>query len=88
MSLVDEHGRKILSEEEVAANRIQWIEEQVSDIRRGFIDKIRCPYCNALNKVDTEMCCDKFKTACAAVLFREDQQDRADLAAEIADKVN
>jgi hypothetical protein len=77
-----------LSEEEISANRMQWVAEQIADFRRGFIDKIRCPYCQALNRPDTEFCCDKMMLAAAAVCDTIESQERKDLAEEIADRVN
>lgn len=76
------------TEEQIAANRVAWVEEQIMDFRRGFISKIRCPYCNALNKPDSEFCCDKMTLAVGAVCDKLDLQDRKDAAERIAERVN
>jgi hypothetical protein len=77
-----------LSDEQISRNRMQWVAEQISDFRRGFIDKLRCPYCNALNRPDEEFCCAKMTLAVAAVCDSIEAQEKRDLAEEIADKVN
>lgn len=77
-----------ITEEEISANRMQWVENEVMDFRRGFIDKLRCPYCTSLNRQDQEFCCPKFEMAVAAVCDKLDQIDRKNHAESIAEKVN
>jgi hypothetical protein len=77
-----------LSDEQISKNRMDWVAEQISDFRRGFIDKLRCPYCNELNRPDTEFCCAKMTLAVAAVCDSIDLQEQKDFAESLADKVN
>lgn len=78
----------VLTDEEVSANRMQWVHEQILDFRRGFIDKLRCPYCNALNHPDEEFCCAKMTRAVGAVCDRIDLAEKQDNAARIVDRIN
>lgn len=76
------------SEQEEAENRIAWIEQQIRDLRHGLIDKLRCPYCRALNKVDQTLCCVKMTVAIGAVLDRLDSEEKMEHAMRIADRVS
>lgn len=74
--------------EQIAANRLHFVEEQIMMIRAGLTDRVRCPYCLSMVIMDGEFCCERFKKATAAVLDKMDMDDRKDQANRIADRVN
>lgn len=88
MSNLSEVPTADLTEEQISANRMEWVHEQIVDFRRGFIKSIRCPYCKAFNKPDTEFCCPKMLRAVGAVCDRIDLAERQEEAAKIVDRIN
>lgn len=87
MSLIVKPG-ETLTDEQISANKIEWVEEQILDLRRGFIDKLRCPYCQSLVEQNTEFCCVLMTRAVGAVLDKLAEEERMEAAEELYGKVN
>jgi cytochrome c-type biogenesis protein CcmH/NrfF len=62
------------------SEKLEYIETQIKELRRGLTRSIKCPYCTSVNVEDTDACCATFKLAIMAILDREDAQDGLEVA--------
>lgn len=71
-----------------AFEKIKSIEQQVRELRLGFIQSLRCPYCGNFNPPDEDFCCKLFVQAVAAVVDKLHTDECIATADQIAQKVN
>ena len=71
------------------AQKLDYIRDQIAQIRAGLLTFIVCPYCGEENTpVDEHLCCALFKEATEAVLDRIEKQEAVDFISTIKDKVD
>ena len=69
--------------------KIEFIRDQIFQIRAGLLTFVRCPYCGKENTpVDEKLCCELFGNASAAVLDRIEKQEAVDFLSAVQDRVN
>jgi hypothetical protein len=69
--------------------KLDFIRDQILQVRAGLLSFITCPYCGEENTpVDEKMCCPLFAEAGTAVLDRMEKQQAIDFLRTIQDKVN
>jgi hypothetical protein len=69
--------------------KIDFIRDQICELRAGLRSFILCPYCGAENTpVDERLCCKLFGEASAAVLDRMEKQAATDFLSKVADRVH
>ena len=69
--------------------KLDFIRDQILQVRAGFLNFITCPYCGHENTpVDEWVCCQKFGDASMAVIDRMDKQTAIDFMNTVQDKVN
>lgn len=67
--------------------KLQFIEDQILQIRAGDLKWMLCPYCGGENERMNEfVCCKTFGDASMAILDRMEKQDTMDFMANINDK--
>ena len=67
--------------------KLQFLEDQILQIRAGELKWLLCPYCGTENLPTNEhLCCKLFADATAAILDRLDKQDAVDFMSNVADK--
>ena len=66
--------------------KIQFLEDQFSQVRSGDLDWILCPYCGGENRETNQaLCCEMFTKASLAILDRMDKQDAMDFMENVHD---
>lgn len=71
------------------AQKLDFIRDQVMQIRVGLLSFITCPYCGTENTpADERVCCKLFGEASIAVIDRMDKQAAIDFLKTVQDKVN
>lgn len=69
--------------------KIEFIRDQIFQIRAGLLSFVRCPYCGHENTpVDEKLCCELFGKASDAVLDRIEKQEAVDFLSAVQDRVN
>lgn len=69
------------------AEKLQFLEDQVLQIRAGELKWLLCPYCGTENLPTNEhLCCQLFADATSAILDRMDKQDAMDFMSNVADR--
>ena len=69
--------------------KLDYIRDQVAQVRAGLLTFIVCPYCHHENTpVDKYVCCKLFGDASLAVLDRIEKQEAIDFVSKVQDKVN
>lgn len=73
--------------------KLQFLEDQVVQVRTGALDWMLCPYCGAENTQDRSgknkeklVCCKPFETAVLAIIDRADKQAAMDFMENVADR--
>jgi hypothetical protein len=71
------------------AQKLDFIRDQIAQIRAGLLTFILCPYCGEENTpVDKHVCCKLFGEAAMAVIDRMDGQAAVDFLKTVQDRVN
>lgn len=69
--------------------KLDFIRDQVCQIRAGLLTFLTCPYCGGTNTpVDEHVCCKLFGEASMAVIDRLDKELAIDFISKVQDKVN
>jgi hypothetical protein len=69
--------------------KLDFIRDQISEIRAGVRSFVLCPYCGTENTpVDKNLCCPLFAAASAAVLDRMEKQAAIDFLNSVNEKVH
>jgi hypothetical protein len=69
--------------------KIEFIRDQIFQIRAGVLSFITCPYCGTENTpADEHLCCELFGEASTGVLDRMEKQAAIDFLNTVADKVH
>lgn len=69
--------------------KLEFIRDQICELRAGLKTFIVCPYCGEENTpVDEKICCPLFAEASHAVLDRLEKQEAIDFLAKIQDRVS
>ena len=69
--------------------KLDFIRDQIMQVRAGLLTFISCPYCGHENTpVDERVCCKLFGDASLAVIDRMDKQAAIDFLKTVQDKVN
>jgi hypothetical protein len=69
--------------------KLDFIRDQIMQVRAGLLTFITCPYCGEENTpADTHVCCKLFGEAAMAVIDRMDKQAAIDFLKTVQDKVN
>jgi len=67
--------------------KLQFLEDQILQIRASKLEWLLCPYCGTENHPTNEhLCCGLFADATIAILDRMDKQDALDFMAEVSDR--
>lgn len=67
------------------AEKIQFVAQQIADVRSGEANKIFCPYCQGKNRPDEEFCCDLLTRCVKAILDHEQTMAEVRLQEQIAE---
>jgi hypothetical protein len=68
--------------------KIDFIRDQINQVKAGVRSFILCPYCGAENTpVDETLCCKLFGEASMAIVDRMEKQEAVDFLSKVADKV-
>ena len=69
--------------------KLDFIRDQIMQVRAGLLTFITCPYCRKENTpIDEYVCCELFVEAGLAVIDRIDKQVAIDFLKTVQDKVN
>ena len=69
--------------------KLDFIREQIMQVRAGLLTFITCPYCGHENTpVDEHVCCKLFGDASMAVIDRMDKEAAIDFLNMVQDRVN
>jgi hypothetical protein len=69
--------------------KIEFIRNQIFEVRAGLLSFVQCPYCGHENTpVDKRVCCKLFGDASMAVMDRIEKQEAIDFVEAIQGKVN
>lgn len=69
--------------------KIEFIRDQILQVRAGLLSFVLCPYCGHENTpVDERVCCKLFSDASVAVFDRMEKQEAIDFLNTVQDKVN
>lgn len=66
------------------SEKIEFVAQQVSDIRAGHTESMACPYCQGMSKKRKDFCCALMEKAVAAVLEHEQVFNEVKLQEAIA----
>lgn len=67
--------------------KLDFIRDQIVQVRSGLLTFLLCPYCGAENTpVDERVCCKLFGDASMAVIDRMDKQAAIDFLSEVQDR--
>ena len=69
--------------------KIEYLRQQIVEIKAGLLTFVTCPYCGAENTpADTFLCCPLFAEATTAILDRMEKQEAVDFLSIVQDRVN
>lgn len=69
--------------------KLDYIRDQIFQVRAGLLTFILCPYCGAENTpVDEHLCCKLFGEASMAIVDRIEKQEAIDFLGKVQDRVN
>lgn len=69
--------------------KLQFLEDQILQVRAGELQFMLCPYCGTENSDrDQPCCCKLFVDAVDAILTRMDKQDAVDFMENVADRTH
>ena len=69
--------------------KLNFIRDQIVQVRTGMLSFITCPYCGKENTpVDEYLCCKLFGDASMAVIDRMDKQAAIDFLNQVQDRVS
>lgn len=69
--------------------KLDYIRDQIAQVRAGLLTFILCPYCGAENMpVDEHLCCKLFGEASMAIVDRTEKQEAIDFLGKVQDNVS
>ena len=69
--------------------KLEYIRNQIFEVRAGLLTFVTCPYCGHENTpVDQYLCCPLFKEATDAIMDRIEKQEAIDFLETIQERVS